>query len=132
MSLIEVLMALVIVSLAVAMLSSMGGLYQFNRDARKDTNLTAFARAYLDKVKTNWQADSAYLAVALPQDPNPTGYTYDVQVAGTQTQIFANVGSTPPTPSPDASALHTITISVKNSAQTVTSLSTLVRRPVIP
>jgi prepilin-type N-terminal cleavage/methylation domain-containing protein len=73
-SLVEVLVALVIVAVAVAMFGYFGSGFRLTRTSQIDTQAQAFARSYFDTIRADWSQPVTYSAGALPNLKMPDGY----------------------------------------------------------
>jgi prepilin-type N-terminal cleavage/methylation domain-containing protein len=132
-TLIEVLITLVVVALSMVVLSYMNNAFLSSRNSQQETQALSFARSYLDTVRAQWQNDSSYYTLDLPNRTAPSGQKFSVTVEGTATQTFNFPAMNAPMISPDAKAIRTVSVMVKDSNErTLVSLSTLLRRPSVP
>lgn len=89
-SLVEVMVALAILSITILMLSYFGSSFSLTRGAQIDTQAQAFARSYFDTLRASWSTRAAFTAGTPPSVALPSGFrnltvaTEDVQTIGTQ------------------------------------------------
>ena len=74
-SLVEVLVALVFVSLAVAMFTYFVDALRMNQNSKQETAATLFAKDYVESLRSKWRSFEDYqnLALAMPKNI-PEGY----------------------------------------------------------
>lgn len=92
-SLVEVMVALAILSLTILILTYFGSSFTLTRNAQLDTQAQAFARSYFDNVRASWSTRAAYNAAVAPAVAPPNGFSIPsttlatVQTAGTQVVV---------------------------------------------
>lgn len=89
MSLVEVLVALVFVSLAVAMFTYFIDALRINRHATEETAVTLFARDYLESLKARWRSLDDYknLSLAIPA-ALPAGYELEIKISNQNGELI--------------------------------------------
>ena len=123
-SLVEVLVALVLVSVAVSMFVYFTDALRITRMSKEETLALTYARQHLDALKSAWQQPKAYLEdldLARP-DNVPVGFRADVNLKD------AGVGSIDLS-GEDGSILRTVTITLVHESGKSYSLSTQIARP---
>jgi prepilin-type N-terminal cleavage/methylation domain-containing protein len=132
-TLIEVLIALVVVAISMVVLGYMNNAFLSSRISQQETQALGFARGYLDTIRAQWQNDNSYYTLELPNRTAPSGQKFSLTVAGTSTQTFNFPASTVQTINPDGKAIRTVSVLVKDgNNKTLISLGTLLRRPSVP
>jgi prepilin-type N-terminal cleavage/methylation domain-containing protein len=125
-TLVEVLVALVL--LGVLGLISLGIVLplRLNRDANLDTQATGLARSYLELVKTRWLDLPTFNALTLPNVCTTAAPTCDLVI---NTGWTVEVPATVVTGWAATDNLRTVTVLVRQPGGNVVELSTLVARP---
>lgn len=118
MTIVEVLVAMVIMSLALIIFSYLSGPIRMIQLAQSETRAAGFARGYLDLVRATWSSDSEYKAGKLPLQTPPDGFAYKVRVNDAVNNTLINEytysATTPPAATNHTSKLRHITITVTN------------------
>jgi prepilin-type N-terminal cleavage/methylation domain-containing protein len=79
-TLVEMLVALLILGLTVGISLYVVNAFRFNRNALRETEALNFARAYVDATRGLWKEDSLYVTGVLPNLKLPPKFTLTVQV----------------------------------------------------
>lgn len=128
MTLVEILVALGVLSLVTLLFSSFVISLQTNQRATQQTTALAYARNYLETLKVKWQTLEGYqtLELATPVDP-PASYELEVKIQnGGGSTIFSFPGSSG---SEDLSALRNITLTFTDEEDKTVRLVTQIARP---
>mgnify|MGYP002778727681 FL=1 len=128
MTLVEILVALVIMGLTIMLFGSFVTSLQSTRTAREQTTALAYARNYLEGLRSKWQTLEGYqtLSLATPVDP-PASYELEVDIqndSGSTIFSFPNGSS-----SDDLSALRNITLTFTDEEDKTVKLITQIARP---
>jgi prepilin-type N-terminal cleavage/methylation domain-containing protein len=128
MTLIETLVALVILGMTIMLFGSFVTSLQSNRTAKEQTTALAYARNYLEGLRSKWQTLEGYqtLSLATPDNP-PASYELEVDVQnddGSTIFSFPNGSS-----SNDLSALRNITLTFTDEEDKTVTLVTQFARP---
>lgn len=89
-SLVEVMVALAILSITILILSYFGSSFSLTKGAQIDTQAQAFARSYFDNLRASWSTRTTFGAGTLPSITPPSGFSNpvvtleDIQQIGTQ------------------------------------------------
>lgn len=89
-SLVEVMVALAILSISILILSYFGSSFSLTKGAQIDTQAQAFARSYFDNLRASWSTRATFSAGTLPSIAAPSGFSSptvtleDIQRIGTQ------------------------------------------------
>ncbi len=129
MSLVEVLVALVFVSLAVAMFTYFVDALRINQKAEQETVATLFAKDYLEGLRAKWRSLEDYqnLALATPKDI-PIGYELEVKIKNEQGNvIYAYPGGA--AGEDDQSLLRVLQVVFTDAQDKTLSFETVLARP---
>ena len=127
-TLVEVLVALALVGVAGSMFGYFITSLQSTKKAREQTTALAYARDYLEGLRTHWQTLEGYqtLSLATPAEP-PASYDIKVKVQNDKGAIiFSYPGGATAT---DLSALRTVTLTFTDEQAKTVSLVTSIARP---
>jgi prepilin-type N-terminal cleavage/methylation domain-containing protein len=127
-TLVEVLVALALVGVAGSMFGYFITSLQSTKKAREQTTALAYARDYLEGLRTHWQTLVGYqtLSLATPAEP-PASYNIKVNVQNDKgATIFSYPGGATAT---DLSALRNITLTFTDEQAKTVSLVTTIARP---
>jgi type II secretory pathway pseudopilin PulG len=127
-TLVEILVSLVILSFAVMLFGPFVDSLSMNKKASEKTSALAYARTYLETLKTNWQTLGGYqnLSLATPENP-PENYDLEVDIENSEgSVIFGYPGGAS---SEDLSALRKITVTFTDEEDKPMTLVTLIARP---
>jgi prepilin-type N-terminal cleavage/methylation domain-containing protein len=127
-TLVEILMALALLSLGLMFFGSFVTSLRSTQKAREQTSALAYARNYLETLKVKWQTLDNYqtLSLATPDSP-PASYDIKVEVENDEgTVIFSYPGSSS---GKDLSPLRKVTLSFIDEQDKTMSLVTLLARP---
>jgi hypothetical protein len=128
MSLVEVLVALVFVSLAVAMFTYFIDALRMNQNSKQETAATLFAKDYVEGLRSKWRSFEDYqnLALAMPNNI-PEGYELEIKIKNETGQvIYAYPGGTAGN---DDSLLRSLNLTFSKDHQKTLSFETVVTRP---
>jgi len=78
---VEVLVAVVILALAAVMFTYLINAFRFNRSAQRETGALNFARSYMESTRALWSDRELYRNAVLPEIPFPKDYQLDVTLA---------------------------------------------------
>ena len=123
-SLVEILVALVLVSVAVSMFVYFTDALRITRISKEETLALSYARQHLDALKSQWQSPEAYITgldLAVPDDV-PVGFRAEVAIKDEKG------GSVALTDEHD-SMLRTVTIWLHHEGGKSYHLSTQIARP---
>ena len=126
-TLIEVLVALVVITIAISMFLYFADALRLTRISKVETEAAAYTRNYLDTLRSIWQLEHNYkykLDAAEPQNL-PEGYEAKVTISN------ESGGSISPSTSSDLSALRTVTISLTDRQGKVYEMTTQIARPLL-
>jgi prepilin-type N-terminal cleavage/methylation domain-containing protein len=128
MTIVEILVALVILGITIMLFGSFVTSLQSNKKAKEQATALAYARNYLESLRTKWQTLEGYqtLSLATPTDPPPR---YDLEVkiqndAGDTIFSFPSGSS-----ADDLSALRNITLTFTDEENKTVTLVTQIARP---
>jgi prepilin-type N-terminal cleavage/methylation domain-containing protein len=128
MTLVEILMALALLSLGLMFFGSFVTSLRSTQKAREQTSALAYARNYLETLKVKWQTLAGYqtLSLATPDSP-PASYDIKVEVENNEgSVIFSYPGSAG---GEDLSPLRKVTLSFTDEQDKTMSLITMLARP---
>jgi prepilin-type N-terminal cleavage/methylation domain-containing protein len=127
-TLVEILVSLVILSIAIMLFGPFVDSLKTNRKAEEKTTALAYARNYLESLKTHWQTLEGYqtLSLATPQNP-PETYKLEIKIENDEGGvIFSYPGGAS---SEDLSALRKLTVTFTDEEDRKMSFVTLMARP---
>jgi prepilin-type N-terminal cleavage/methylation domain-containing protein len=128
MTLIEILVALVILGITIMLFGSFVTSLQSDKKATEQTTALAYARNYLEGLRSKWQTLEGYqkLSLATPDNP-PPNYELEVTIqndAGDTIFSFPSGSS-----SSDLSPLRNITLTFTDEEDKTVTLGTQLARP---
>jgi prepilin-type N-terminal cleavage/methylation domain-containing protein len=128
MTLVEVLVALVILSLGLMFFSSLIMSLRNTQKAEEQSSALAYARNYLETLKVKWQTLEGYqtLSLATPDNP-PASYDLEVEVQNDDGKIIFSYPGGPS--SEDLSALRKLRLTFTDEQAKTLSLVTFMARP---
>jgi type II secretory pathway pseudopilin PulG len=128
MSLVEILVSLVILSIATLLFSPFVNSLQTTRKAKEQTTALAYARNYLETLRAQWQTLEGYqtLSLATPNQP-PAPYDLRVEIENNEGTVIFSYPEGPS--SEDVSALRKLTLTFTDEQDKTVSLVTLLARP---
>jgi type II secretory pathway pseudopilin PulG len=128
MSLVEVLVALVFISMAVAMFAYFVDAMRINQDSKKETAAALFAKDYMESLRAKWRSLDDYqnLALAAP-GILPVGYELEIKIKNEQGGvIYAYPGGAA---SQDDSLLRTVSVQFNDEQEKKLEMQSIVARP---
>jgi prepilin-type N-terminal cleavage/methylation domain-containing protein len=128
MTLVEIMMALALISLGLMFFGSFVTSLRSTQKAREQTTALAYARNYLETLKVKWQTLAGYetLSLATPDSP-PASYDIKVEVENDEgSVIFSYPGGAG---GEDLSPLRKVTLSFTDEQDKTLSLVTMLARP---
>jgi prepilin-type N-terminal cleavage/methylation domain-containing protein len=84
-SLIEVLVALVLIGVATVMFGFFTSGFSATRQARADTEVQVLARSYFDTLRSSWSVSGNYTSATLPTITVPSGFALSPAVSAATT-----------------------------------------------
>jgi prepilin-type N-terminal cleavage/methylation domain-containing protein len=128
MTLVEILVALVIIGLTIMLFGSFVTSLQSTRTAREQTTALAYARNYLETLRSKWQTLEGYqtLSLATPDNP-PSSYELAVEIQNNNgNTIFSYPGGSS---SDDLSPLRNVMLTFTDEDDKTVTLVTQIARP---
>ncbi len=127
-TLVEILVSLVILSLAIMLFGPFVNSLKATRKAEEKTTALAYARNYLETLQTTWQTLAGYqtLTFATPDSP-PANYDINVEIENDEGEIIFSYPNG--AASEDLSPLRKLTITFTDEEDKTMSLVTLLARP---
>lgn len=127
-SLVEVLVALVFVSLAIAMFTYLIDALRMNQHSKQETAATLFAKDYMEGLRAKWRSLEGYqnLALAIPKDP-PVGYELKINITDEEgNAIYSYPGGAA---RGDTSSLRVLSLVFTDSQDKTLTFQSVVARP---
>lgn len=131
-TLVEVLVALVLVAVAVSMFTYFVDALRLTNVSRQETQAAAYMRNYLDNLRAEWRDFEDYtyhIDRADPGKPPDTFKKVAVTVSSSNGAVVSYPGGA--APASHLAPLRTVTISVTNQQDVSLSLSTYIARPAL-
>lgn len=132
-TIIEVLIATVVIAAAFSVLSYLGSSLKSFQTAQQETQVASFAKTYLDLLRSTWSSDEGYTQTLLPFQKPPQGNSYTVTVVDSQSKhvisSYSYNSSSFPSPISNKAQMRDVHISISNNRGLDVSLLTQVTRP---